>query len=204
MKDINWKKITPNQLIELRGLPEDLDPIERAIQVVSIAYKMPYDVVDGMDLKEVITLFSKCSFLNTLPSEKASIYVEGRDWNRKRRKYKILYDLRDIKAHHYVELQHILSDAESIDRLPEVMALISAEQVGFPFKLWRKKIRKEDIASEYQERIKFFADHSNVQDCYPVMLFFCLLWKESYDAIQSSLMSRIREIVSEIKKEVQQ
>lgn len=204
MKNITWKNITPNQLTELRIIPLDIDPIERAVAVVSIAYKIPYEVVDNMDLKEVVAMFAKCDFLNTLPEDKPSLCIDGKDWNKKRRKYKVLYDLRDIKAHHYIELQHILVGAESIERLPEVMALISIEQVGFPLKLWDKKIRKEDVNSEYEERVKFFKDYSSIQDCYPVMLFFSLLWKESYVAIQSSLALKIERIVAQIKEGAQQ
>jgi hypothetical protein len=204
MKNISWSNITPKQLIELRQISPELDPIDRAVEVISIAYKIPYDVVDGMDVKEVIALFSKCQFLNTLPNTKPSQYIVGKDWNNKRRKYRVLYDLREIKAHHYIELQHILADSESIEKLPEVMALITKEQVGFPLKIRDKKIAKEYVASEYEDRVKFFSNYASIQDCHPVMLFFSLLWKESYDAIQSSLISKIKEITTEIKAEAQQ
>ena len=203
MKNIDWNHITPKQLIELRQISEELDPIDRAIEVVSIAYKMPYEIVDSMDLKEVIELFSKCEFLNTLPSDKPNLYIRGRDWDGKKRKYRVLYDLREIKAHHYIELQHILSDADTIESLPQVMALIIKEQVGFPLKLWDKKIQKEYVASEYEDRVKFFSEYASVQDCHPVMLFFSLLWKEWYADIQSSLTLKIMEIVNEVKREVQ-
>lgn len=188
-----WSDITLNQLIEFKALNPELDEFDRAVAIVSIAYSMPVEEVESLSLVETLNLFAKCDFLNHLPKEHPTLYANGKDWDNKRRKYKFNYDIRHIKGHHYVELQHILAQGDSIDKLPEIMALITTELVGYPFKLWEKKVPKENVMSEYQDRVRFFRYHANVQDCYPVMLFFSLLWKTSYEIIQSSLTSKIEE-----------
>jgi len=203
MKTKQWKDITLNQFIELKALPTDMESHDRAISVVSIVYNMNIEDVESMPLIDVLELFSKCQFLERLPNSEPTLYANGYDWDKRRRKYKFLYDLRYIKGHHYIELQHILSGGESIDKLPEVMALITIEKVGIPLKLWDKKIKKEDTLSEYEDRVRFFKYHANVEDCYPVMLFFSLLWKKSYDVIQSSLASQMKE-AAKVAKSVAQ
>lgn len=192
-KTISWSDVTIDQLIKIKELPEFEENYDRAIHVVSIVYDKTIDEIEAMPFIDVLTAFAKCEFLNTLPSEKKNQYVGGRDWNGRRRSFRILYNLTEIKAHHYIELQHILGGSTHIEKMAEVMALISVEQVGFPFKLWDKKIAKENILTEYEDRVKFFKSHCNVAQCYPVMLFFSLLWNELYSHIQSYLEEKMME-----------
>ena len=152
---MNWDDITIGKLQAIQEIDDTFNPIERAAHIVAIIKGIPYEEVQQWTMKKLKEF--DLSFLSEMPKSKFTF-----SFKHKNRRFKLVANAKEMKAHHFIELQEVAKE-DIIDNLHIIIALLSY-RVNF----WGKRI--ED---DYDWKVENFKDLKAV-DFNNYALFFRL------------------------------
>ena len=168
---MNWDDITIGKLQAIQEIDDTFNPIEKAAHIVAIIKGIPYEEVQQWTMKKLKEF--DLSFLSEMPKSKFTF-----SFKHKNRRFKLVANAKEMKAHHFIELQEVAKE-DIIDNLHVIIALLSY-RVNF----WGKRI--ED---DYDWKVENFKDLKAV-DFNNYALFFSALYPKLLDATLSFLEER--------------
>jgi hypothetical protein len=169
--DMTWKDVTVWQWIQLQNLlqkTEGLTELDIAVKSLAILTNQTENQIDSLSVKDLNTQLLKIKFItDTLPEPKPVDYIKT-----PRRRYRCIYDVRNIPYARYLETKFFGSDvAMNIHKIGASMVM--------PMKLtWRGwKVAKYDSAKheEYAEDLL----EAPFEQVYGSMVFFCQVFSDS-------------------------
>ena len=169
--DMTWKDVTVWQWIQLQNLlqkTEGLTELDIAVKSLAILTNQTENQIDSLSVKDLNTQLLKIKFItDTLPEPKPVDYIKT-----PRRRYRCIYDVRNIPYARYLETKFFGSDvAMNIHKIGASMVM--------PMKLtWRGwKVAKYDSTKheEYAEDLL----EAPFEQVYGSMVFFCQVFSDS-------------------------
>jgi hypothetical protein len=168
---MTWKDVTVWQWIQLQNLlqkTEGLTELDIAVKSLAILTNQTENQIDSLSVKDLNTQLLKIKFItDTLPEPKPVDYIKT-----PRRRYRCIYDVRNIPYARYLETKFFGSDvAMNIHKIGASMVM--------PMKLtWRGwKVAKYDSTKheEYAEDLL----EAPFEQVYGSMVFFCQVFSDS-------------------------
>jgi hypothetical protein len=172
---MNWDDITIGKLQAIQEIDDTFNPIERVAHIVAIIKGIPYSEVEKWTLNELRAI--DLSFLDEIPKSKFAF-----SFKHKKRYFKLVSNAKEMKAHHFIELQEV-TKGNIIENLHTIIALLSY-RVNF----WGKRI--ED---DYEWKVENFKDLKAI-DFNNYALFFSAVYPKLLDATLSFLGEKREEM----------
>ena len=172
---MNWDDITIGKLQAIQEIDDTFNPIERVAHIVAIIKGIPYIEVEKWTLNELRDI--DLSFLDEIPKSKFAI-----SFKHKKRYFKLVSNAKEMKAHHFIELQEV-TKGNIIENLHTIIALLSY-RVNF----WGKRI--ED---DYEWKVDNFKDLKAI-DFNNYALFFSAVYPKLLDVTLSYLGEKREEM----------
>lgn len=172
---MSWNKITIAKLQEISELDDSFNDIEKTAHIVSIIDEVPIEEVMQWlldDLKK-----RDMSFLKEIPQTRLKF-----KFKHKGRRFRLVKNAKEMKAHHFIELQE-LNKKGTIESLHEVVACLS----------YRVNIFGKKIEDDYEWKVEHFKSLPFTA-FYNYALFFSLLYPKLLTATQIYLMEKAKEI----------
>lgn len=121
---MNWSNVTVfqyQQINELYANSKDLTDLDISVKVASILTNQTENQIDSLPVKELGPLLESIAFINEdiKPEAVKVITINGR-------RYKCVYDVRNIPASRYIESKHFSSDV--MGNLHKIMACMVIPQ----------------------------------------------------------------------------
>ena len=172
---MNWKDITIRKIQAIKEIDDSFNPIERVAHIVAIIKGIPYEEVEKWTLNELRAV--DLTFLDEIPKSKFAF-----SFKHKGRYFKLVSNAKEMKAHHFIELQELVK-GDIIDVLHQVIACLSY-RVNF----WGRKV--ED---DFEWKVENFKDLP-VVDFNNYALFFSAVYPKLLDATLSFLEQKREEM----------
>ena len=187
----SWKDVSITQFIELYDIVQDetIDKLDKSIRIFSILSGLTIDEVESMTLDAWVQAQRDVAWVNDFPkaTNPRSFRLGGYLW-------KPRTDIRKITAGEYISITEFTKDRENIViNTPKLIALFLT-----PYKGWWLFKRKINLTFEAKVQILATA---NVQQIYPMTLFFCTLLIKLVEAIPSFLNSTMNQMKEKLQKE---
>ena len=169
--DMTWKDVSVWQWIQLQNLlqkTEGLTDLDVAVKSLAILTNQTESQIDSLSVKDLNKQLLEIKFItNTLPEPKPVDFIKT-----PRRRYRCIYDVRNIPYARYLETKFFGSDvANNIHKIGASMVM--------PMKrTWRGwKVAKYDSAKheEYAEDLL----EAPFEQVYGSMVFFCQVFSDS-------------------------
>jgi hypothetical protein len=169
--DMTWKDVSVWQWIQLQNLlqkTEGLTELDIAVKSLAILTNQTENQIDSLSVKDLNKQLLEIKFItNTLPEPKPVDFIKT-----PRRRYRCIYDVRNIPYARYLETKFFGSDvANNIHKIGASMVM--------PMKrTWRGwKVAKYDSAKheEYAEDLL----EAPFEQVYGSMVFFCQVFSDS-------------------------
>ena len=173
---MSWKDITIRKVQAIQEIDDTFNPIERIAYTIAIIEGIPYEEV-GQWTMEKLKAYD-LSWLSEIPKSKFAF-----SFRFKKRYFRLITNAKEIKAHHFIELQEV-TKGDIIENLHKIIAILSY-RVNF----WGKRI--ED---DYQWKEENFLDLP-VTDVHNYALFF--------SAVYPKLLDATLDYLTEVRKEVE-
>lgn len=180
---MTWDDITVYQFQQLAALPHpatELEQAERVIQTVCIVYNLTERQVDSLSLADYHKLLSGLTFLNAPPEWKPAKHFTAN-----KRRYRLVYDVRQIHAGRYIEVKHFAQDF--VTNMHKVAASIIIPQRRNALGIW--KDAKYDAAQH--ERYAEDILQAPITAIHGSAVFFCKLYTTSMRNLKDYLMPKI-------------
>jgi hypothetical protein len=121
---MNWTDVTVFQYQQINELylnSKDLSDLDISVKVASILTNQTENQIDSLSVNQLGPLLDSISFINTdiKPEAVKVININGR-------RYKCIYDVRNIPASRYIESKHFSSDV--LGNLHKIMACLVIPQ----------------------------------------------------------------------------
>ena len=121
---MNWSQVTVfqyQQINELYANSKDLTDLDISVKVASILTNQTENQIDSLPVKELGPLLQSIAFINEeiKPEAVKVLKINGR-------RYKCVYDVRNIPASRYIESKHFSSDV--MGNLHKIMACLVIPQ----------------------------------------------------------------------------
>lgn len=121
---MNWSNVTVfqyQQINELYANSKDLTDLDISVKVASILTNQTENQIDSLPVKELGPLLESIAFINEdiKPQAVKVLRINGR-------RYKCVYDVRNIPASRYIESKHFSSDV--MGNLHKIMACLVIPQ----------------------------------------------------------------------------
>jgi len=164
---MNWNNVTIGMLQQIAAYKTD-NPIKRAAHDISVITGTPLEVINKWKLNELKS--SKFNFLTKLPNTNLKYTFKHNG-----RRFKLIKNAKDMKAHHFIELQEVVND-DIISNLHIIIALLCN----------RVNIFGKEIEDDYDWKVENFKDLPCPQ-FYTYAVFFSLLFPKLLTATQNYL-----------------
>lgn len=172
---MSWNKITIGKLQEIMELDSSFNIIERSAHITSIIEEIPIHEVMQWSMAELNKRDE--SFLDNIPQTRLKF-----KFKHKGRRFRLVKNAKEMKAHHFIELQE-LNKKGTIESLHEVVACLS----------YRVNIFGKKIEDDYDWKVEHFKSLP-FTTFYNYALFFSLLYPKLLTATQIYLMEKAKEI----------
>jgi len=121
---MNWSNVTVfqyQQINELYANSKDLTDLDISVKVASILTNQTENQIDSLPVKELAPLLESIAFINEeiKPEAVKVLKINGR-------RYKCVYDVRNIPASRYIESKHFSNDV--MGNLHKIMACMVIPQ----------------------------------------------------------------------------
>lgn len=174
-------KYTIGQIQEVHSLG-DLGNLDKKIEALAILTNRTIDQVEEMSMDSILEEFKT---LNFIPSKTEPKFV----FKHLGKKYKLLTNPLDLKAHQWIELQEIYN-GDIIESLNKIMALLSVESSLFN--------KKRDIGKkEFDKRCEDFLS-LDFAIAYNYALFFSRVYPELLKATLSYLKTEVESLQQDL------
>lgn len=174
-------KYTIGQIQEVHSLG-DLGNLDKKIEALAILTNRTIDQVEGMSMDAILEEFKT---LNFIPSKTEPKFI----FKHLGKKYKLLTNPLDLKAHQWIELQEIYN-GDIIESLNKIMALLSVESSLFN--------KKRDIGKkEFDKRCEDFLS-LDFAIAYNYALFFSKVYPELLKATLSYLKTEVESLQQDL------
>lgn len=185
----SWNEVSIEQFIEVYDIAQDesIEPIDKSIRIFSILSGLSIDQVEDLTLDEWTQYQQQIKFINDFPKATypKSFKLEGYIW-------KPTLDVRKITAGEYISSIELTKDRENIIiNTPKLAALYLT-----PYKGWWIFKKKAELTFEEKANI---LNRANVNQIYPLALFFCTLLMKLMENIPDYLNKTMKEIQKEVK-----
>lgn len=175
MKYKRFKELTVGEYQELYTIARsDDDEVEKSLQLISVLTGLPRWDVENLSVeqfnvvsREIAVIFSTQEYF-TKPFRYCRIGKQ---------KYKILYNVRQIKTGQYVDIQHLLQ-GNIIDNLHRLFSCIILPKTLFG--VGKYQAADHEIISERVRNLNF-------QQVHAACVFFLKLWESSIKATRDFL-----------------
>lgn len=193
----SWKDVSVQQLIELEAIKSDtalnneLAPdIVRGLLILSLFTGETYEKLESdLTLKQIKEYINSMAFLNTMPEGKIRkwFYCNGYIW-------KVNLDVSEITAGKYIDMYELTKDPSvTVQNSGKILSLFCQ-----PYTLGLRRVKMKDM-EKADSLIKL-----PLSTLYPMALFFCSLFNELTNAIQSYSVSEMQKVNQELRKEIEQ
>lgn len=173
-----WDDVTIGMLQEILEFKTE-NPVEQAAHNISVITKTPYEKVQEWKLNELYEI--DLSFLNDTPDRKVKY-----NFKHKGRRFRLIKNAKEMKAHHFIELQEMLK-GDLIENLHVVIALLS-NRVNW----WGSPVK-----DDYDWKVENFKDLPCPQ-FYAYAVFFSLLFPQLLNATLTYLKEKKVPISQEL------
>lgn len=186
----NWNEVSIEQFIEIYDIAQDdsIEPIDKSIRIFSILSGLSIEQVEDLTLDEWTGYQKQMTFINDFPKATypKSFKLEGYTW-------KPTLDVRKITAGEYISSIELTKDRENIIiNTPKLAALYLT-----PYKGWWIFKKKAELTFEEKADI---LNRANVNQIYPLALFFCTLLMKLMESIPDYLNKTMKQIQKEVKE----
>jgi len=127
---MSWKDITIRKVQAIQEIDDTFNPIERIAYTIAIIEGIPYEEV-GQWTMEKLKAYD-LSWLSEIPKSKFAF-----SFRFKKRYFRLITNAKEIKAHHFIELQEV-TKGDIIENLHKIIAILSY-RVNF----WGKRIEDD-------------------------------------------------------------
>jgi hypothetical protein len=187
----SWKDVNIKQFIDLYDIAQDesIEAIDKSIRIFSILSGLTIDEVESMTLDAWVQAQKDISWVHDFPkpTNPKSFRLGGYLWVPR-------LDIRKITAGEYISVTELTKEKENIViNTPKLIALFLT-----PYKGWWIFKRKIDLTFEAKVEI---LNHANVQQIYPMTLFFCTLLIKLVEAIPDFLTSTMNQLKEKYERE---
>ena len=172
---LNWKDITIEKLQEIGELDDSFNYIEKKAHVVAILTGTPYYEIEKWTIAQLNKV--DISFLDDMPKSKFTF-----KFKHKGKRYRLVKNAKDMKAHHFIELQELYK-RDTLQALNEIIGCLS----------YRVNIFGRRIEDDYDEKVNDFKTLP-VVSFYNYALFFSALYPKLLKATQIYLKEKVTEV----------
>lgn len=175
---VKWRDITIGMLQEIAEFKTE-NPIERVAHDISVITGTPLEEVEGWTLDKLKSF--KVDFLQELPKSKLKF-----KFKHKGRRFKLIKNAKEMKAHHFIELQEVVK-GDIVENLHVIISLLSN----------RVNVFGRPIEDDYDWKVDNFKD----LPCpmfYSYAVFFSLL----YPKLLNATLTYLKEMGQEINQEL--
>ena len=173
--------ITIRQIQELQEV-EHFEPLEKAVNTISIVRKIPIDNVEELSINEIMDSYNTIlNELNNFPKEpQYKFKIKGR-------RFQMIHNALDLSADQFISLQQYTSE-QIITNLHRIMATLTNEVN------WYGKVKKIKNKREHFEQLsEIFLDLDfHIANSYAV--FFSLLYPQLLNATLSYLQTEMKKV----------
>lgn len=185
----SWNEVSIEQFIEVYDIAQDesIEPLDKSIRIFSILSGLSIEQVEDLTLDEWTGYQRQITFINDFPKATypKSFKLAGYTW-------KPTLDIRKITAGEYISSMELTKEKENIIiNTPGLAALYLT-----PYKGWWLFKKKAELTYEEKKNI---LKGANVQQIYPLALFFCTLLMKFMENIPDYLNKTMKEIQKEVK-----
>ena len=182
--------ITIGNFIKCKTIAElESDPLNRNIKLLAELTGKTFDEVETMPIDKLtkeLKAFNAIETLNTNQKLKMSFKIKGK-------RFKVIWQTQKLTAAQYIDASSFCKDeAAIINNIHNILASICVEVN------WFGKQKKYDGANHKAISDLFF-NNMNIQDAYPIMLFFCRYYKELTDNILIYLESAASKEIAKVQ-----
>lgn len=181
---MTWKDINVfqwQQIVDLFTQSKDLTESELAIKLVSILKKMTEYQISSLPPSELNTLLKSIDFIHEEIKPEPSKYIKVNG-----RKYKCIYDVRNIPSARYIETKHFAKDINgNVNKIAASMVTPMKKTI-FGWKEDKYDPSKhEEYANDMLE--------APIVNVLGSVVFFCLVYRNWIKASQDYLISEMME-----------
>lgn len=176
--EYTWDDITIEMLQEILSFKTE-NPVEQLAHNIAIITKTPYEKVQDWKLDSLYEI--DLTFLSKTPDRKVRY-----NFRHKGRRFRLIKNAREMKAHHFIELQEMLK-GDMIENLHVIIALLSN----------RVNILGTPIEDDYDWKVEHFKSLPCPQ-FYSYAVFFSLLYPKLLDATLTYLKEKKIPISQEL------
>lgn len=174
-------KYTIGQIQEVHSLG-DLQNLDKKIEALAILTNRTIDQVEEMSMDAILEEFKTLNFIPQQTQPKFTFKHLGK-------KYKLITNPLDLKAHQWIELQEIYS-GDIIESLNKIMALLSVESSFFN--------RKRDIGKkDFDKRCEDFLSLD-----FAIAYNYALFFSRIYPELLKITLSYLKQEVESLQKEL--
>lgn len=186
----SWNEVSIEQFIEIYDIAQDesIEPIDKSIRIFSILSGLTIEQVENLTLDDWVSFQKDIKFINDFPKATypKSFKLKGFIWKPKT-------DIRNLTAGEYISSVELTKDKENIIINTPGLAALYLQ----PYKGWWIFKKKADLTYEQKRDILRAA---NVQQIYPLALFFCTLLMKLVESIPDYLNKTMKEVAKEVEK----
>ena len=188
---MNWSNVTVfqyQQINELYANSKDLTDLDISVKVASILTNQTENQIDSLPVKELGPLLESIAFINDdiKPEAVKVITINGR-------RYKCVYDVRNIPASRYIESKHFSSDV--MGNLHKIMACMVIPQKRGWFG-WKDDIYDAGKHSDYAQDML----EAPIQSVLGSVVFFYQVYRVWIKNSQDYMVQQMMEQGVERKK----
>lgn len=186
----SWNEISIEQFIEIYDIAQDesIEPIDKSIRIFSILSGLTINQVEDLTLDDWVSFQKQITFINDFPQATypKSFKLGGYIW-------KPTLDIRKITAGEYISSIELTKEKENIIiNTPSLAALYLT-----PYRGWW--IFRKKVGLTYEEKVDILK-RANVQQIYPLALFFCNLLIKLMENIPDYLNKTMKEIAEKVNQ----
>lgn len=182
---MTWKNVNVfqwQQIVDLFTKSKDLTELDLAVKFVSILNKMTEYQINSLPLSELNSLFKSIDFIHEEIKPEPQKYIKVG-----KKRYKCIYDVRNIPAARYIETKHFTKDVNGNIHKIAASMVIPMKKTLFGWKEDKYDASKhEDYAQDLLE--------APITAVLGSVVFFCLVYrnwiKNSKDYLVAEMMEK--------------
>ena len=181
---MTWKDINVfqwQQIVNLFTKEKDLNELDLAVKSVQIVTGLTEHQIDSLPIGELNPLLKSIDFIHEEIKPEPSKYIKING-----RKYKCIYDVRNIPAARYIESKHFATDVNGNLHKIAACLVLPMKKTIFGWKVDKYDASKhEDYAQDMLE--------APITSVLGSVVFFCLVYRNWIKASRDYLISEMME-----------